>query len=572
MRILNFTASKRRSLTMMYIITRIIVCWLLAGAAVAAEKTKSANAIQPSRHDFIMFVEAYSHQLKGVEPNGKCDDLAFLGKLTDKAKIIGLGESRHSAHEFLQLKRRMIECLIKKDGFTNILIEAGLSYTERLNAYIRSGTGDVNALVADMAYWSLYDNKEFIGLLDWLKEYNAGAKPGKQVSLLGIDMQDPRSAINATLAYFEQVDPTFTKKLLKQPGNLDVFGSPNVMSLAITYKKMPKRDFKDLSDKLSLMKRQLDEQRSAYMRKLSAPVYDWVYEQFATVLQAHRMYSEMRSRGFQGVFKVREKAMAENVEWQVRHGSSAAKYILLSHNNHIAKSTIYTAEPGTKTLTIDPLGERLAKDWPGRYVALATSYYEGKGRWTAWQNDAEWQLPIAGPATLDGVLAETQDKLFVIDFSDLAPGSPAAAWAGEQHPMRSEGALTKLVPSRAFDGILFVRALSQAHYTRSAIARFNQMGPAMPKAARVKEDLLLEVQGDYRLPNKSVVKFKVEDGALYAYWNQWKFHVFPLGPDRFDLRVKPRISFKFFRRQDGSVQSMQIRQGDHDWQKTKRLE
>ena len=552
---------------------RLVVLVVLVLSTLMAEaKGSGTKSDALALHAFTLFVEGYSHQLNGVEPNGDCKDLDFLGKFTQNAKIVGLGESRHSAHEFLQMKRRMVECLVAH-GFTDVLIEAGLPYTEKLNNYVKHGTGDVRKLVGGMAYWSLYDDDEFIGLLDWLRSYNARAKPGKVVNLLGIDMQDPRPGLEATLAYFKTVDPSFRAEIAGRKASFSLYRSTaNVVALTIAYKKLSDEQFRALSGSLSLMERQLDKRRSEYIARSSEGEYKWVREELATVLQAHRVYSLTREKTFKDLFEAREQAMAQNLEWQVSNGGEGRRYILLSHNNHVAKAMVYGGVPGAKNHGFKPLGMIIARKWPGKYVALGASFYQASGHWQAWQNDAQWMIPDARPDSLDAVLASTGDKLFVVDLRSLAAGSPAGVWAKERHILRSEGGITAVVPADAYDGLLFVRSLGQAHYTKAAIARFDAMGPPVPRTATVDRALLLKVQGDYRLPNKTVVEFRMMNDTLYALWNQWKFRVFAKSDNEFALRVEPAIAFKFERTDDGSVKSMQIRRGEKDWQDTTRIE
>ncbi|HKI73208.1 MAG TPA: erythromycin esterase family protein, partial [Pseudomonadales bacterium] len=455
----------------------LIFVLLIASPAIWAADTgqPSPTANSQDRHAFVLFAEAYSHQIKSVDPSIGCDDLKFLGAWTRDARIVGVGESRHSAHEFLQLKRRLVQCLITKHGFTNVLIEAGLPYTMRLNAYIQGGDGDPEQLVSGMAYWSLYQNDEFVGLLKWLKEYNA-AVHGAKVRLLGIDMQDPVPGLEATLTYIRRVDAKFFDDLQKRNGNFGIYRSaPNVLTLAGIYKKLSPGKFKALVDKLTLIDKRLNEEKSAYIAASSDHEYFSVVEQFHTVMQAHRMFATVRDAGFSDLFVSREKALADNVEWQVENGGDNAKYILLSHNNHVAKSTVYGGVPGGMTKNIEPLGMAIAKHWPGKYVAFATTYFDATGRWKAWRNDAAWEIPKAPSDTVDDVLTSTGDKLFALDLGDLAPGSPAKAWASEKHLMRSEGGMSAIVPIDAYDAYLFVHSISQANFTDGAIRRFEAM-------------------------------------------------------------------------------------------------
>lgn len=559
---------------MIRIIPVFIALLLLPTSLLAVEQPINMNGQGPhlrgegDRHDFVEFVKNNAHPLTGVEPNGKCGDLGFLNNLTAGAKIVALGASRHGSHEFMDLRRRIIECLVKHDGFTNILLEAGLPYTSVLNQYIHGSSAHAEKLVAGMTYWSIYQTKEFLGLLHWLREYNAKAKPGRKLNLLGIDMQDPRAGTQATLAYLKRVDPAFSKRLGGENSELGLFAdSLNVAEMTQVYKHMPTQAYEGLSNELARIEKRFDTHRSAYIAKTGKPAYDWAREEFATVLEAHRVYSVIRKGTFEQLFEAREKALARNVEWQIKQGGDGGKYILLAHNNHIARSTIWTPEPKGKSFPFKPLGMSLSNAWPGRYVALATSYYGGKGEWHVWRSDAEGKLTVAPPGSLDAVLAASGGKLFFINLQDLVTDTPAGQWAAQRHVIRSEGSMVSLTPLSAYDGILFVRRLSQAHFTKAAIARLSDAGPPQPPVVHVKRSLLLKTQGVYRLSSRTRIRLKVDRDQLYVVWNGWKFKAFPVSNDEFELRVRPKLRFKVKRDPAGSVTSLQIQRGEHAWHK-----
>lgn len=549
----------------------LTVLLLLAGYSVPGLALPKAD---PQLRAFLMFAGSYSQPIKSVETSGDCSDLGFLVKFTGDARLIGIGEERHSAHEFLQLKRRFVECLVSRQGFRGVLIEAGLPYTAKLNAYIREGKGDVDKLVDGMAYWSLYENDEFIALLKWLKDFNSKAKAGDEVNILGIDMQDPQQGIEAVEAYMLRVDPGFVREMQHRAGDFSLFGETgNVMARGRAYKALSEKDYKALSAKLALVRHQLESHRAQYIAKSGEADYLLASEFFHTVEQGHEMYSLARDKQFGDMFAAREQAMLENVKWQMANGGDKTRYVLLSHNNHVAKSTIYSDKNGEGKYDIEPLGMSLARTWPDKYLAIGMTFYRSPALWQVWQNDAAMNVPDADANTLDAALASTGDALYFLDFRNLAPGSPAEAWANQKHYVRRSGAGSVLEPVKAFDGIVFVRDLYQANYTKAAKARFDKIGPPRPSAVKVSMKDMLQTQGDYRLPNDSVVEFRVLNETLYVFWNNWRFKTFAQGPDRYSIRTRPETQFRFEQDDtDKHARLLRIRQGDKPWQETERLQ
>ena len=521
-----------------------------------------------SRDDFVTYVKNNLQPIDSIRPDAKCDDLKFLDNLGDGAKIIAVGESRHGSHEIMQLRARIVRCLVIHHGFTNILLEAGLPYASRLNDYVHGARVNAEMLVSGMGYWSLYQTHEFLGLLDWLRKYNADSTHKKKLNLLGIDMQDPRVGTRDTLAYLGRVDPAFIKKLSKVPGNLGLFEhSPSLNRMTEVYRKMTDGEYESLSAKLTMIQQRFDSKKDSYIAKRGKPAYVWAREEFATVMQAHEAFSKVRKGNFRELYDARETALAKNVEWQVHQDGPGERYILLSHNNHIAMSAILTAGRDGKTYEEPTMGMSLARAWSGSYRVIGVSNYENKGEWHVWQNDAEVLLQVARPDSLDAVLASAGDSYFYIDLDGLLSDSPAGKWASRPHVVTSGGGLAALTPLSAFDGILFVRRLSQAKFTSGAIKHLVETGPARPKAIQMDKSLLDKTEGNYRLGANTLVQFKEMDGEMYVLWNHWQFRAYAVNKNQFELRVVPQLSFKFSRAEDGSVTSLAVRQGESPWQK-----
>jgi erythromycin esterase-like protein len=156
---------------------------------------------------FLDWAKKNASEIKTLEPGSGFDDLRTLQKSIGDARLVFIGESRHDAHEHFKCKRRLVEFLVEEMGFTLFAMEESLPYGDRINKYILGGEGDPEVLLSNMGNWYVWDTKEVLALIQWMRKYNSDPAHEKKVEFCGIDVTDPMPAIENTLAYLEKVDP-----------------------------------------------------------------------------------------------------------------------------------------------------------------------------------------------------------------------------------------------------------------------------------------------------------------------------------------------------------------------------
>jgi erythromycin esterase len=155
---------------------------------------------------FIDWAKKKASEIETLEPGSKFDDLRPLQKSIGDARMVFLGESRHDAHEHFKFKHRLVEFLIEEMGFTLFAMEESLPYGDKINKYVLGGEGDPEALLNDMGNWYVWDTKEVLALIQWMRKYNSDPKHDKKVEFCGVDVTDPIPAIENMLVYLEKVD------------------------------------------------------------------------------------------------------------------------------------------------------------------------------------------------------------------------------------------------------------------------------------------------------------------------------------------------------------------------------
>ena len=95
----------------MRIKTNIIVLLILLSCS-CAEKSEEEQVIE--------WISENAIQISTVEPGNGFEDLLPIGEMIGDARIVSLGEPTHGNREVFQLKHRIIEYLVKENGFQHL--------------------------------------------------------------------------------------------------------------------------------------------------------------------------------------------------------------------------------------------------------------------------------------------------------------------------------------------------------------------------------------------------------------------------------------------------------------------
>jgi erythromycin esterase len=142
--------------------------------------------------------------LDTVNPARPLDDLQPLRRSVADAFVVGLGESIHGAAEETQLKHRVLRFLVERMGFRSVAWEEDWTLGAEIDAYLRTGEGDLDGLMRRMS--DQYQTREVADVLRWLRRYNAGHS--RKVRFVGVESYYTQaSAYDAVAAYVAKTAP-----------------------------------------------------------------------------------------------------------------------------------------------------------------------------------------------------------------------------------------------------------------------------------------------------------------------------------------------------------------------------
>lgn len=348
--------------------------------------------------------------------------------LAKRARIVGLGEASHGSRQFGDLRLALTRRLIEQHGARVIGLEGSAARMRLVDAWTRTGTGDLAAMVG--AQW--INRRAFTALANDVRAWNA-AHPQDPVSIVGLDDGDHAPA-REVLAGFVQgaYDASFVNRVDEV---LDRLAKADAQAMVFGPSDVGAEDWEFLVDLAVKLEARTPKPTDAIVAA-------------RTLAQA----SEFNAGGPRS----RDVMMAENL---IRVLGPDARAVFWGHNAHVGHPP---DERGDRA----PTGGRFAE--LTRYVAIATAFNEG-GFLAQLSDDPEdrlqtFSVPPGAEDSIDAVLATLGDA--IATWPD--GGADAPLWLLAPHPMHWIGALysNEPVPNRSsrdarllvdYDGVIMFR-------------------------------------------------------------------------------------------------------------------
>lgn len=274
--------------------------------------------------------------------------------ILDEKKIIGLGEATHGTKDFFDFKTQMIKHLVLNHNFKNIVVEADFIGTQEMNNYILNNEGDlINGLIK-MGMGILF-TKEFIEMIEWLKNYNLNQPTEKKVSIFGCDVQYHHLSVIKIKEYLyslEKLNVNLKKDLDKLENLL------NNQSTTESNKKYSKKAIDRTLLELNTIFNDINNNTNEFK----------INKYYLTILEQSVEYN-FKKGGYKKAV-IRDKFMADNSIWI--YNKQQSKVILWAHNSHIAKKSDQTR--------ITPMGNYLVKRLNNNYYSIGFGFNEGQLR------------------------------------------------------------------------------------------------------------------------------------------------------------------------------------------------
>ncbi len=364
-----------------------------------------------------------------------------------------MAEYLHGAAEPLQIRNRLFKYLVEEEGFVAIALESGIVEGELLYDYVLGDDISLDDALSDglsAQFDTLPQNAE---LLRWMRAYNMGRPEEEKIRIYGFDVpgsasnrldrHGPEVALYRVLQYLETVDAGAAQSFRGRVGHV-------LPLLNADYTKIEKSDRDALTVAIADVISYLEINQLEYERLAGHTAYERAHR---AAIGARQVDAGLRPT--EDSSHVRERAMADNLQWVLDHVGGDGRVFVFASMTHIAESPILYVEQSIEYLSFGMhANRRFSEDY------LSIAMYMGQGAIGNCGPYPETQLTEAPQSTVNGLMRRLDVPLFLLDLRD-APG-PVDAWLREVREHSSGFGTMAYRTAEATDLAFFVESYSPA--------------------------------------------------------------------------------------------------------------
>jgi erythromycin esterase len=184
----------------------VMITLLLPGVVLASPLPPADPVAEAAA---IRWLGGAAHPFTSESPSD--DELQPIVDALAGARIIGIGEATHGAHEDQAFKAELIKALVRSHKVEVLVLELNRQVGVDLDAYVLGRGGDIPLLVRSPSFFRVWRNDEFTGLLLWLRAFNL--QTDHPVRVLSVDVQDAGVDADLALRFVAGRDPAAANQL-----------------------------------------------------------------------------------------------------------------------------------------------------------------------------------------------------------------------------------------------------------------------------------------------------------------------------------------------------------------------
>lgn len=421
-------------------------------------------------------LEEHAVAIGGSDPQESMQLSDALSTRLARGRIIGLGEATHGTREFFRLKHRLFRHLVRNEGARVFAIEANFPETLDINDYVLHGTGDPREALENIYFWT-WNVESVLSFIEWMRSFNEGRPLDDRVRFYGFDAQYTTGAVSKLEAYLDDVDANLPSSVRDALGAVDDDGTNPDQD------EETERHLEAGAQVVPALREHLDSHKEAYIERAGRRAWELACQHVAVIDQAteyrqvRNTYEGEDSDTMERILRVRDRAMADNVEWLLDF-EDTEPIVLWAHDAHINCEKHSVRGSGA---TETPMGGFLRRKFDEEYVPVGFSF--GRGSFQALTDhssdsdtegyDLEGQtLQSPVPGTIDEQLDTLDQATLLVDVASAATDERLTDLLCSPQPHFSVGAkyepgtpgdyLTEYTYEEAFDILCYVEATTRA--------------------------------------------------------------------------------------------------------------
>jgi len=421
---------------------------------------------------FLKWAKRSLHPVVSADLGSPTKDLAPIEKMIGDAKIVVVGEFVHAGAEPLIFRNRLFKHLVKRNGFTAIGIESGVVESRLLNDYVTQGKGDFATVLKQGLSQGSDTFRQNGELIQWMRQYNDRLPEGAvKLQVFGMDVpgspgnpdaaQRPDMPLRVSLDYLHIVDPNAAMQLESRverffPLLRDTAGYGTL--------KQTERDTLTaaIDDLVSLIQRN----RPAYVEKTSAEDYEWAER---TAIGAHQTDAWFRlmplpwklGDGFEWTrysSQVRDRAMADNVEWILNRLGPHGRILLYAAVGHMTSTPARIDNP--RIVETIGAGTYLKARYGSDFVGILNLVKDGEIKYCSAHPRPSMPLKSPPESAAENLFAAVNVPQYVLDLRS-APAN-VSSWLHQVRDHWNGSSMSHFATADAFDIVYYVSPVTSA--------------------------------------------------------------------------------------------------------------
>jgi erythromycin esterase len=216
-------------------------------------------------------------------------------------------------------------------GYRLFAIEANFTESRRINDYVMYGKGDARTAINGIYFW-IWNTTKILQMVEWMHSYNQNKPDSIKVKFYGVDMQYDKLAVPTVAGKLKQLDSIYYNSHFKALDNFKTFDATKLKFTKFSEKEA--NSYKQLFVDIAAY---LDIQEAALLKVFS--VADVAYlKRDVRLLQQCLDYDTAvtnANKNFPTSERLRDKFMAENIDWILNYEGAQSKMIVWAHDAHV---------------------------------------------------------------------------------------------------------------------------------------------------------------------------------------------------------------------------------------------
>jgi erythromycin esterase len=402
----------------------------------------SNSTIFGQENSIVKIIDKNAFEIQETNPEIEFVKSDKLDNIFGNVRIFGFGEATHGTKDFFDLKIKFFKYLVRNQNVKNFAIEASFGNCIAIDDYIKGKNSEPKKLIRKMGFW-IWNNKEILSLIEWMKKYNLGKTESEQLNFYGIDVMDASNSARLILDFVKK--STFENKE-------SYLNTLNFYQSRKKYKNLKKKELKEHLQLMVELKQNILK-TEVQNKKLNLSIQN-------SIIQYIKFRLDFNQEN-------RDKAMSENISQTLNTTENNSKIFVWTHNFHVKKNKI--------TYTNDfSMGHFLKEKYGKKYYSIGFDFATGNFYAVNSKKNKIEKYTIDKPMknTSSELFSKSKLSIFFLDFNSISKNKLMSEFLNTKVKYRGIGSTysPKMVEKEklmnAYDGIIFVNKTNESTYLR----------------------------------------------------------------------------------------------------------